>query len=368
MQRHYTNFFFAMLGAIVLPLCLRVPAFAAADTTYSAVVFGYQRIGEESGAQNGIDTETFAAHVRELETGGYNVIPLADAVAGKPLPPRSVALTFDGAYLSTLENALPLLDDAGLPYTVFISPDMADGPDAGYADWDRIQSLRKNKLVTLGLLPGPYMRMTANTESVNAAIINKAIGRFQEMLDSAPSFFAYPYGEYSASLRNQVSQYTFKAAFGQQSGVVHGGADIYALPRFTMTEGFDDIDRFRLTANALPLPVTDVVPGDPVIHQNQPFIGFTVTQDITNLSGLSCFVSGVGKAPITRLGGHRFEIRLAQPLQDRRARVNCTLPVQTPGETDAPVWRWFGMLLVNDNTAENDATPDDVENLTPASE
>ncbi|HEX2752263.1 MAG TPA: hypothetical protein VHP34_03990, partial [Alphaproteobacteria bacterium] len=136
------------------------------------------------------------------------------------------------------------------------------------------------------------------------------------------------------------------------SGVMHAESDFMALPRFIMTDIYGDIDRFRLTANALPLPVADVMPDDMVMADNPPMIGFTVSPEIKDLDRLSCFISGLGKAALVKPGGNRVEIRLDEPLVDRRTRVNCTIPDDTiiPGQPQS--WRWFGMQLVNKDFME----------------
>lgn len=329
----------------------------AADAS-AAVVFAYQRVGEDTLPQSSISAEQFRAHVDELKTEGYNVISLPDIIravrAGETLPQKTVAITFDGAYQSTTANAFRLLDEAGFPYTVFFASDMADGGTPGHLTWDQLKTLKKNKRVTLGILPAVYDHMAGNSDEQNAAIINKAVSKYREVFGTDAQFFAWPYGEYSAALKKQVEPYNFAAAFGQQSGIVFGGADFMALPRFTMTDNFGDIDRFRLTANALPLPVTGVTPDDTLLSQNPPMIGFTVTPDIADLSRLSCFISGVGKVNVVKPGGNRAEIRLQSPFTDRRTRVNCTLPDDTVIPGAAPGWRWFGMLLVDPEYGEEE--------------
>lgn len=361
-MRKYTWLQKLIIGAILnCILFISVCAIAALPEDKSAaVVFMYQRVGEDSVPQSNISIDQFKEHLNELKKGGYTILPLGkivDAVKNnEPLPPKTVALTFEGAYQATLANAVPLLEEAQIPFTIFLATDMIDSESTNRMSWDQLRKLHKKSLVTLGLLPSSYEHLVNLTPEKNAELINRALGRYHEMLGEDPLFFAYPYGEYNTALKNQVSGYKFKAAFGQQSGVVHSGADVMALPRFTMTNDYGDLDRFMLTANALPLPVTDAVPEDSVITQNPPTIGFTVTPALHKLDKLSCFASDQGKLPLMRIKGNRIEIRPPQPFTDRRTRINCTLPNETitPGEPQN--WRWFGMLLTTRSIEEDTST------------
>ena len=60
----------------------------------------------------------------------YNVVRVEDLVAsyrtGRPLPPRSLLITFDDGYADNEEFALPLLRKHGLPAVVFVFSDAVD--------------------------------------------------------------------------------------------------------------------------------------------------------------------------------------------------------------------------------------------------
>ena len=350
---NYTRLSGRIIGAIFCLTLFIIPSvvFAAIEEDKStAVIFLYQRIGEDNVPGSNISVEQLIEHIQELKKGGYNVLPLPKIIDtlknGNELPPKSIGITIEGAYQTTISNALPLFEEAHMPFTVFFASDMPDSNNPTHLSWSQIKKLRKNKLVSLGILPASYEHMVNQTTEKKSALINKAVSRYREMLDEDPQLFSYPYGEYDATLKKQLTDYKFKAVFGQQSGGVYTKSDFMALPRFTMTDDYGDLDRFSLTANALPLPITDLLPEDTIITQNPPRIGFTISPDITNLSKLACFASSLGKLPLTRLGGNRIEIKLEQPLTDRRTRINCTLPndVTLPGE---PLnWRWMGMLLI----------------------
>ncbi|HYD19134.1 MAG TPA: polysaccharide deacetylase family protein [Patescibacteria group bacterium] len=363
-------------------LLFATPAHASIEADRSsAIVFVYQRVGEETVQNSSISVDQFRAHINELKAGGYKVLPLSRIVsavrAGEALPQNTIGITFDGAYLSTINNAIPMLDESGLPYTIFFSTDMADAPAPGHASWAQLKSLRGDQLAGFGIMPSSYTHMAGQTPAQNAAIINKAVTRYRDEMREEPEFFAYPYGEYSVAVKKALADYPFKAAFALQSGVVHGKSDFLALPRFIMTDSFGDLERFRLTANALPLPVSDVIPEDMIVRENPPMIGFTVSPELHSLTKLSCFASGIGKLDIARAGSGRVEIRFKAPLQDRRTRVNCTLPDETiiPGRPQS--WRWFGMQLIatdmndgedNDTDGTNQSERDDDTGANPVEE
>jgi hypothetical protein len=118
-----------------------------------------------------------------------------------------------------------------------------------------------------------------------------------------------------------------------------------------MTEEFADLDRFRMTSQALPLPISDLEPESMILKSNPPFPGFTVSSSIqaTDLKKMTCFASGIGKLTIQLLGHNRVEIRFPKGFDDTRGRVNCTLPVPSADDPRDVRWRWLGFLYVVPN-------------------
>lgn len=313
---------------------------AGDDTDAGAVVFVYFRFGDDHHPEASIRLDQFEAHLQELVRGAYRVLPLPDIVAalraGRPLPRRTVALTIDGTHRSVYEEAFPRLHRAGLPFTVFVAPDPLDRGGEAHVTWDELRRMAEAG-TTIGVLAATDAPMPAMSPARNRAAISRAVARLRDELGMTPRLFAYPYGEYSLAVAEVVAGFGFEAAFGQHSGVAHRRSDFHALPRFPMTEAFGGIDRFRLAANTLPLPVTDVTPADTVLSINPPSFGFTVPAGLGDLDRLACFAAGLGRARIERLDGNRIEVRLTQPLPARNARINCTLPA---GEGR---WRWYGV-------------------------
>src|SRR3546814_1641483 len=88
--------------------------------------------------------------------------------------------------------------------------------------------------------------MTWLTPAEQRADLALAAARFHTELGKAPDLFAYPYGEISQTLRRNVAEAGFTAAFGQHSGAAGALADHLALPRFPLNETYGALDRFRL--------------------------------------------------------------------------------------------------------------------------
>lgn len=78
-----------------------------------------------------VSSRDFATHLAHLKRY-YQPLSLADIVealsTNTPFPPRAVAVTFDDGYVNTLEVALPLLAEAGIPATVFVPTDLIGTP------------------------------------------------------------------------------------------------------------------------------------------------------------------------------------------------------------------------------------------------
>ncbi len=310
---------------------------AAAET--AAVVIMYHRFGEPKYPSTNITLKQFEAHIQELQTGGYRVVGLPEIIAarrkGKPLPDRAVGLSIDDAFRSVYREAWPRLKEAGFPFTLFVATGPIDRKASDFMSWDQIREMAAAG-VTIGSQTVSHLHMADASPERNREELDRSNRRFEEELGHSPDLFAYPYGESSLAVQALVKEMNFTAAFGQHSGAIDGD-DHFDLPRFSMNEDYGGQARFRLAINALPLPVTDVTPADPLITANNPpAMGFTIAGNIQELDRLACFLSHEGRARLEHLGGNRIEIRVKRAFPKGRTRVNCTLPV-SKGR-----FRWFG--------------------------
>ena len=334
---------FAVAAAWTFQALAGSPGVEADGMGNTAVVFAYDRFGEDQTPSISIRIDQFEAHLDELQDSDYQVLPLPRILealrTGAPLPARTVAITIDEASRSAFREAWPRLKAAELPFTLFVATDAIDRGSPAHMSWAEVRQLAAAG-VTIGGLGASIQSLVSRPADEVRAELRRMADRLQAETGQRPTLFAYPQGEVSSAVRTIVTEQGFTAAFGQQSGVLHPQADRAALPRFVMNESFGSVDRFRLAANALPLPVTDLTPDDPLLTVNPPSLGFTVADGVGDLSRLACFAAGQGRTALERVTEDRVEVRIRDPFPPGRTRVNCTLPAPDGR------WRWLGMQFV----------------------
>ncbi len=354
-------------------LCLLVlllvhgSAAAAADAAGgTAVIFMYHHFGEPAHPSTNIRLEQFDAQLEYLQRAGYQILPLEDIVArlrrGPPLPPKTVAITIDDAYLSVYREAFPRLRARGWPFTVFVATDPVDRALPAFMNWGQMREMQAHGASFANhsrahdhLIRRRPGESDEQWENRIRADLRHAQRRLEEELGQAPGLFAYPYGEYDTALASLVRDMGY-VAFGQQSGAVGPGSDPRALPRYPMAEAFADLAQFRIKAASLPLPVREVIPWDPVTAEPRPRMILRLDESDARLARLACYASGQGRLAIQWLdrAQRRFAVQARDDLPPGRSRYNCTAPSGQNGR-----YYWFSHLWIRqpDRTGPPAAPP-----------
>ena len=320
---------------------------AANGTNGSAVVLMYHQIGQEERFPTSVSLEQFEVHVEALTSEAYNVLPVSEILRrldeGPALPPRSVGLSFDDAWLSSYRLAWPRLRKAGLPFALFLASDHIDQRLPAYMGWSEVRELADSGLVEIGVQGSAHAHLTRLEPAEAGEDIEIAIARVTAELGRAPSLFSYPYGEYGLTLRNHVASLGFQAAFGQHSGAFDASDDRFALPRFAMSLSQGGLERFHLVASALPLPAKTLTPRDPLLSRanNPPVYGLLLHGEGASPESVTCYVDGK-PAEVAIAGPNRIEVRPSNAFAPGRHRINCT----QPGPERR--WRWRGALFTVD--------------------
>lgn len=326
----------------VLLLTLGISEALAAD---HAAILMYHRFGENNIPSTNIRLEQFEAHIAELISGPYRVLPLPEIVAklrsGQALPDRAVAITADDAYLSAFTEGWPRLKKAGLPFTLFVATEPVDSRLKGYLTWDQIRQLKKEG-VTIGAHSHKHFSLPGMSREAARADLEHSLHRFEQELGERPTLFAYPFGEWDAGVKQMVQELGYNVAFGQHSGIAHARHDMYWQPRFPMNETYGSVERLRQAANALPLRVDEIEPADVLVRlgqmPNPPVLRFTVADDVERLNQMICYTGQGQRIAPKRIGERRFEATPPEAFAPPRDRISCTVPTREQGR-----FRWFGI-------------------------
>ncbi len=221
----------ALVGLLLLAAA---PGPARTAEPTAAVIFAYRHFGDDADPSGTIAVEPFEAHLSELKNGGYTVLPVLDIVAAlrdnKPLPDRTVGITIDDASASAYTIAWPRLRAAGLPFTLFVSPDTIEAGGGARMSWAQLRELASAG-VTIGNQTAGYARLLGQDRAYTIGQVQRAQEVLRAQLGEAPKLFAWPYGEYATAQRDLIAGLGFEAAFGLASGVAYTQSDRFALPR-----------------------------------------------------------------------------------------------------------------------------------------
>ena len=165
------------------------------------------------------------------------VTPLS---AHKPLPPRTVVLTFDDGYRDFYVSAAPVLHCLGLPAIVFLPTNFC-GRTNGWSgqpawvgeealmDWPQIAELSRQDICFGGhSVTHPDLTKLPSAEAEREIVLSKA--QIEEQTGRQVHFFAYPYGRWNAGVRDLVRRH-YRGACSTGAGAVQPDADPLALPR-----------------------------------------------------------------------------------------------------------------------------------------
>jgi len=196
---------------------------------------------------NTVHPQNFARHLEFLKKNHYQVISLPELVqaiaAHKPLPRKSVVITFDDGYEDNYTHAFPLLKRFGFPATIFLIADEIG--KAGYLTLEQIKEMEKAG-VTIGAHTRthaylPELSVDRQLEEVTGSkkILEKKLGHPVE-------HFAYPNGGFSEQIKILVREAGFKAACATNRGYDRLNQDRYELKRIRFGDE-DDSDIILFT-------------------------------------------------------------------------------------------------------------------------
>lgn len=188
--------------------------------------------------------ERFRDHLAML-SAERRVLALEDLpglIESGSTPRFATAITFDDGYLDNLAAAAPLLEQVGLPATLFVTtgaigsgkPFPWDEAGTGALPMDAEQLRQAARVFAIGAHARDHLHLTGLDPAAQAAQIAESRDDLAAMLGAAPAGFAYPHGAYDAATPRLVAEAGFKWAVAVKNRAVPRRFDRYALPRLTV--------------------------------------------------------------------------------------------------------------------------------------
>jgi peptidoglycan/xylan/chitin deacetylase (PgdA/CDA1 family) len=225
------------------------------------LVLCYHAVSERFPAPLSVTPEAFERQLALLVRAGFAGATFDAAVSGPPAR-RTVAVTFDDAYLSVLRLAKPLLDAVGFPATVYAPTAYLDTPEQPLK-WDGIEQWhggehehellpmswdQLGELAEVGWEIGshtsthPHLHQVRDDAELRAELVESK-ATVEERLGRDCTTLAYPYGDYDERVVAAAGAAGYAAA-GTLPARLHQPRPL-AWPRVGIYRG-DDERRFRL--------------------------------------------------------------------------------------------------------------------------
>ena len=180
--------------------------------------------------------------IRVMRWLGFRFVTLTDAMAAPG--GRFVCLTVDGAYRDTLRFLEPVLNDAGVPATVFVvtghvgkrrvvARTSAARRVTSGADWSELAALRTRGW-EIGAAAHSWTDLTSRSQRDQHWQISRSRELIQDNLGLSPVSFAYPGGACDASTVKFLREEGFLNAVTQRFGHADETSDRLQLERVTL--------------------------------------------------------------------------------------------------------------------------------------
>jgi len=212
-------------------------------------VLMYHRVGAARNdweARYAIAPDNFAAHVRALARKGHRAVTIDSLVewleGRSALPEGALLITFDDGFRGVRQHALPVMEDLGWPFTVFLVSDLIGGRDewthasnpAGttYPLLDRAEIADMQRR---GVAFHSHTRSHASLPTLDdAQLADQLAGSrlaLADLLGDEVAYLAYPFGHVDERVESATHAAGYRAAFSTQPGFNRRDVNRYRIRR-----------------------------------------------------------------------------------------------------------------------------------------
>ena len=198
-----------------------------------------------------VSPEVFERQMEFLKVHGYRVIPLSEAIRsykeGRPLPRKSVVITFDDGTLDNFDHAFPVLKKMGFPATIFMITS-----NIGREGWLSEQDLRilDQSGIDIGSHTADHAflpKLKTDAEVEDQLIRSKS--RLEEVLGHPVTLLSYPAGGYNSRIAAMAQLAGYEGAVTTNHGRARGNP--FGLHRIKVSESGANLFNFWIKVSGL---------------------------------------------------------------------------------------------------------------------
>lgn len=232
----------------VIVAAVLILSYSALDRSYMTPILMYHHIDERwQEWKLSVSPASFARQMEFLKAHRYNVISLSEYLEllknKKPMPRKSVVITFDDGYDNNFTEAFPVLKKINFPATIFVQVDGVGRK--GYMTWDDILILAENG-VEIGSHTMHHGFLPDLSDEEMKKEIYESKAALEERLERPVTLFSYPGGGFNAAARQHVIDAGYIGATATHPGPDYPDLDPYALKRIRISRTSDNLFVFWL--------------------------------------------------------------------------------------------------------------------------
>jgi peptidoglycan/xylan/chitin deacetylase (PgdA/CDA1 family) len=215
-----------------------------ARTPYVAVLVWHDVLPEKE-VWFDTTTATFQGQLDAIAKGGFHVIPLQALrdhfVAGKPIPKKSLVLTFDDNGEGIYQNAYPLLKKYRFPATLFVHTNYVGKTTSKHHNtWDELREMQGSGLIEVQSLTANHPPdLTKLSDSDVLHELHLSAFSIERRLGHKVYALVYPYDVYDDRVERLAAQSGYTLAFTEDWGDAAASSSLLEIHRYSILTRFD---------------------------------------------------------------------------------------------------------------------------------